>query len=222
MTKSDFKSIIFLVCFLVFNSVILAQQEREEKKNKQIHPRFGTEIRGANALSLGIGVTIPNGDLSDPIFELYSYVNYKRFLGKYINLNLGYHKFNIAYKDVFNEGFMSFDANLEFNAFPNNIFNIFMFGGAGLNASNYFESTSQKVQGGGGVELLITESVGFVLFGELNKLFTDDLEGVVSGNADDLYWRMAFGVNFYFGKRGRKKRIKKGEPTIINSNPIIH
>ena len=208
----------FLLCSVVFFMDAGAQQ----KKSKYYNPLFGTEVRGRNAFSLGAGTSQADGDLTNPLFEFYGFIGYKRFIVPYTALSLEYHKFNVGYEDVYNEGFMSFDLNLELHPFPYNQFNIFVFGGGGLHASNYFKSSEYKVQGGAGIELLLTESVGLIVRGDLNKLFSDDLEGVVSGSEDDLYWRAAIGINFYFEKRRYKHRIKKGEPTIINSNPIIH
>ena len=128
----------------------------------------------------------------------------------------------MAFKDISNEGFMSFDANLEIIPFPKSIFSPFIFGGGGINASNYFETTDSKIQGGAGFEVLIASSIGIILFAEYNMMFTDELEGRIYGESDDAFWRAAIGLNFYFGKRGRKRTINKNEPTVINSNPIIH
>jgi hypothetical protein len=36
-----------------------------------------------------------------------------------------------------------------------------------------------------------------------------------------VYWRVLLGMNFYFGGENRKEKLLKGQPTIINSNPII-
>ena len=171
---------------------------------------------------MAAGATSPNGDYPDALYEIYMHISYKRFLGPYANINIGYNKYNLAYKDVSNDGFMSFDANLEIVPFPKSIFSPFIFGGGGINASNYFMTTESKVQGGAGFEVLIASSVGIKLFAEYNMLFSDELDGRIYGESDDAFWRAAIGLNFYFGKRGRRKNIKKNELTVINSNPIIH
>ena len=211
---------IYLSCCFLYCNSLTAQQISQSIQNK--NSKFRTEIRGENTVSIAVGTSVLNGDFTDPLFEIYTHIGYKRFLGPYVNVNFGYQKFNLAYKDEFNEGFMSFDMNLELYLFPYHSFTPFVFAGGGLNASNFFTRTDSKVQGGGGFELLVTRSVGIKLFAEYNYLFTDDLDGKISGDADDVYWRAGFGLNFYFGKRGKHKRIKKNEPTVINSNPIIH
>ena len=213
---------IYFFCCLLFCNSLIAQQKIKDRQVTNYNPKFGLEVRGKNAITVAVGTSLINSDFSEPLFELYSHAGYKRFLGPYVNVNLGYHKFNVANKDVFNEGFMSFDLNLEWTLFPHNLFTPFLFAGGGINASNFFTQTEPKAQGGVGFELLVTASVGVKLFAEYNYLFTDVLDGRISGEANDMYWRMAFGVNFYFGKRSNRKKIGKNVPTIINSNPIIH
>ena len=191
----------------------------QENNNK--HAVYGSEIKGRNAISLAVGAAVPNGDYADAKFEIYSHIGYKRFISPYFNINIGFNKYNIAFKDVLNEGFMSFDANLEIVPFGRNIFSPFIYVGGGYNASNYFEATELKTQGGAGFEVMAYPSVGIKLYAEYNYMFSDELDGRVFGESDDAFWRLGLGLNIYFGKRGNKK-IKSSEPTIINSNPIIH
>ena len=136
-------------------------------------------------------------------------------------LNFGYHKFNLAFEDVFNEGFMSFDLNLEWYLMPYQTFTPFVFGGAGYHAANYFETTETKIQGGIGFEYLVAERVGIKLFGDYNYLFSDEIDGLIFGETNDAYWRVAFGLNIYFGQFLKKNKIKDKIPTIIKSNPVV-
>ena len=215
------RSIYFCYCLFLCNTLIAQQISKDIPVNND-NSKFGQEIRAKNVLSAAVGTSIINGDYPEALFEIYTHIGYKRFLGSYVNINFGYHKFNLANKDILNEGFMSFDLNLELNLFPHNLFTPFIFVGGGINASNHFVQTDSKVQGGGGLELLVTGAIGIKLFAEYNYLFTDELDGKISGEADDVYWRMAFGVNFYFGKRSSRRKIDKNVLTVINSNPIIH
>ena len=96
----------------------------------------------------------------------------------------------------------------------------FVYAGAGLNAANYFEQTNPKVQVGGGIEMLVMDNLGLKLFTDYNHVFTDTLEGVEFGEADDVYWRIGFGINWYFGKKLVNK-VALEEPSVINSNPIV-
>ncbi len=179
------------------------------------------DLRGTNSIDFGAGTSIINGDLMDPKFEVYFHVGYKRFIFPHLNINIGYNKFNLAYPEVYNEGFMSFDLNLEATLFPHNSFSPFIFAGGGYNASNSFEDTATKFQGGGGVEYIVSDGFGLKLFADYNYVMSDELDGLVAGNSDDTYVRIGLGVNYYFGGHKKKIKIDKNEPTIINSSQII-
>ncbi|MBN4084922.1 Curli production assembly/transport component CsgG [Flavobacteriaceae bacterium AH-315-B10] len=178
-------------------------------------------MRDKNAISIAVGTSLINGDYPDGLYEFYGHVGYKRFFSPYTNINIGFNKFSLANdNDLFKEGFMSFDFNLEFYILPYSKFTPFVFAGGGINASDDFESTATKAQGGVGIEVLPNGSVGFKLFAEFNQVFTDELDGNISGKANDGFLRIAFGVNFYFGEPNKRKKTKDDVPTIINTNTI--
>jgi len=178
------------------------------------------EFRGNNVFDIGAGTSVINGDFVDPKFEIYFHVGYKRYIIPHININLSYNKFNLAYVDVYNEGFMSIDLNLESTLLPHNKFSPFVFAGAGYNASNYFEQTAMKFQGGGGIEYIVTDGVGLKLYTDYNYVMSDELDGLIAGASDDTFFRIGFGVNYYFGGGKKKAKIEKDQPSTIKSNQI--
>jgi curli production assembly/transport component CsgG len=221
MSKTFFVPLLFISCCLFFSNSTIAQQVDNKEINKTNDYEFSEEIRDKNAVSVAVGTSLINGDYPDGLYEFYGHVGYKRFLSPYTNINFGLNKFSLANdNDLFKEGFMSFDLNLEFYLLPYSKFTPFVFAGGGLNATDDFSSTMTKAQGGVGIELLPNGSVGFKLFAEFNQVFADDLDGLVSGKANDGYLRVAFGVNFYFGEVNKHKKTKEDVPTIINTNPI--
>ena len=143
IAKSKFTIFFYVVFLLVFIQDISSQEETKSDNTKTFNELRISEVRGTNALSLGIGTSVMNGDLSNPMFEIYSHIGYKRFLGSSVAINLGYHKFNLAYEDVFNEGFMSFDLNLEWYLSSHRKFTPFIFAGGGYHAANYFENQNR-------------------------------------------------------------------------------
>jgi len=210
---------MFLILFFIafhFNSN--AQTKNQNFQNQKVD---FYELRGTNAVDVAVGTSVMNGDYVDPQFEIFFHAGYKRFLFPHLSLNVAYNKFNLAYKDVFNEGFMSFDANLESTLFPHCKFSPFLFAGAGYNAANYFEQTAMKVQGGAGLEYIVTEGIGLILYTDYNYVMSDELDGLIAGASDDTYFRIGFGLNYYFGGEKKKNRILKDQPTIINSNQIL-
>ena len=74
---------------------------------------------------------------------------------------------------------------------------------------------------GFGLEYIVTESIGVKLFTDYNYVFSDLVDGKEFGDSDDTFWRIGFGINYYFGNSKKKKEHISG-PSIINSNPIIH
>jgi len=207
--------------FFLFSVTSLMAQNSDETQdfNYKKDLKF-YQYRGSNVIDVALGTSIINGDFVDPIFEIYSHFGYKRYVIPYLNINFGYNKFNLAYKDVLNEGFMSFDLNIESTLFPYGRFSPYIFAGGGVNASNYFTQVDAKVQGGFGIEYIVADGIGIKLFSDYNYVFSDELDGLIYGDADDIYWRMAFGLNYYFGGNKKKNKILEGQPTIINSNPI--
>ena len=225
MSKKKLMSIALLFCsFLFYNNVLAQNQEIEvEDKSKKFYSaKFGTEIRGENAFTAAIGTVVPNGDFMNPLWEIYFHAGYKRYISSHLNINFTYHKFNIAYKDLFNNGFMSFDLNLEANLKPYDIFTPFIFAGVGMNAANHFITKDFKAQAGVGLEYMITEKLGLKLVTDYNHVFSDDhLDGKIFGDSDDVYWRMSLGVNAYFGSRQKETKIAEDVPTVIETNPIV-
>ena len=196
---------------------IISTQDQPKIKNTKFY-----EYRGNNVVDIAVGTSVINGDYPDAMFEIMTHIGYKRYLFPHLNINFSYNKFNLAYKDLYNEGFMSFDLNLECTVLPHQRFSPFIFAGGGYNASNYFKETEMKAQAGAGIEYIVTEGFGIKLYSDYNYMFSDELDGLVFGESDDVYWRVGLGVNFYFGGKKRKTKLLKGQKTVINSNPIIH
>ena len=212
-----FKKIVIII--LVGFTGILYSQNEVESNNKS--NSFFYQNRGENVFTVSIGTAVINGDFPDPLFEFYGQIGYKRFINPFLNINFTFNKFNLAYKDIANNGFMSFDINAEGLLLPDKPLTPFVFAGFGLNASNYFKQSDIKSQMGFGLEYIVSKDIGVKLFTDYNLVFSDLVDGREFGSTDDVYWRIGFGINYYFGDSKKKKETING-PSIINSNPIIH
>lgn len=179
------------------------------------------DLRGTNAFDVAIGTSVINGDLVDPMWEIYSHVGYKRHFTPHLAVDIGYHKFNLAYVDLYNEGFMSFDLNIEVLLRPHHKFSPYIFAGAGYNAANHFSQSDPKVQGGIGIEYMVTHGISLKLYSDYNYVSSDTLDGIEAGAADDVYWRVAFGTNIYFGGKDKKSKVLGDIPTVIKTFSII-
>ena len=209
-----FSVLIIIIYLLGYQLVAQEQIETPELKTEFY------DLRGTNAFDVALGTSVINGDFVDPQFEIYSHFGYKRHLTPHLALDFGYHKFNLAYIDQYNEGFMSFDLNVELLMLPHQRFSPFIFVGAGYNASNHFKETASKIQGGAGLECVVSNQFALKLYTDYNYVASDTLDGLEAGGSDDTYFRIAFGVNYYFGGAEMKEKRLKDHATIIEENSI--
>lgn len=209
--------VLFLAPVIGFTQEETLEVDSEAKIKDAYRTEF-YDLRGTNAFDVAVGTSVINGDFVDPMFEIYSHIGYKRSITPHFGIDIGYHKFNLAFIDVYNEGFMSFDVNLELTVLPHNKFSPFVFAGAGLNASNHFKETANKFQGGAGVEYIVSDKIGVKLYTDYNYVLSDTLDGLEAGDSDDTYFRLAVGMNFYFGGSKIKSKKLKEQATVIDSN----
>jgi len=191
------------------------EREKDEAASTALYERFLTKKRGKYGISAALGSALINGDLPNPQLEFNSKIGVKRDLNSYLNLDLSYSKYNLENKELFNEGFMSLDLNLEYKMLPFDKFTPYVFGGVGANASNYFKRVNPKLQVGFGFEYLVKGNLGIYLFGEHNLVFSDEIDKTIAGDVDDMFYRFGLGVNIYLSKpkaeSNRAKELKKLE-----------
>jgi curli production assembly/transport component CsgG len=219
MHTSFLKVLTIITCLITFSNSVFAQfSDKEIERNFKKASLFNT--RGTNIFDIAIGSAVPNNDFANPQFEVYFKAGYKRYITPHLYVGLDYHKFNLANSNLPNNGFMSFDFNAFFTLMPYKKLTPFLFFGTGLTASNYFDESSQKIQFGIGIEYMLVEFLGLTLHSDYNYQFDDSLDGLEFGDSNDTFFRMAIGVNFYFGGKQKHEKLMKNIPTVINSNRI--
>lgn len=211
---------LILIVFFFIGTLFTNGQDSQPTVNNEVSDgkEPSTIVRPKNAIIAALGGAVANGDLPDAKFDLNMQIGYKRSLGSGFNLNLTYNKFNIVFQDVYNEGFMSFDLDLEYMFFPEKAFTPYLYAGPGLHAANGFENSDIKFQFGLGMEVMVSDAVGFKLYADRNFLGNDTLDGFEAGAGNDSFYKVGFGANFYFPRNS--KRVKKGEPTFIKKNKL--
>lgn len=211
---------IVLTLFFLSVSFLVSAQEPEPASDelKETFDKSEKIERPMNAIIASAGSSVANGDLPDAIFELNLQIGYKRAIATGFNLNLTYNKFNIAFKDVYNEGFMSIDLDLEYLFMEDKVFTPFVYAGPGLLAANGFENSEFKFQLGLGIEYLVSDSIGLRLYADRNFMSSDTLEGIEAGAGNDAFYKLGIGANFYFPKN--VNRVKRGEPSFIRNNEL--
>lgn len=220
---TKYKHVLFIVFVVFFGlSHVNAQEQEEDKKvNEKLYRKLEFfDLRGTNAFDAAVGTALLGGDFPKPEFETYFRLGYKRFINEHIGISFGFNKYSLAFDDTYYQGFMSFDLNLEYFITPYNNVSPFIYGGYGYNASNYFESTGAKVQGGLGVEFIAVEKIGIKLFGEYNHVISNEANPIILEESSISFLRIGLGVNFYFGGKKKKERLLEEVETVIQSNYI--
>ena len=219
------KKVLSIIILCVISLNVLSSQEFNSKKQRSTFDKLVfLDYRGTNVIDASLGSAMITGDFLgtvEPEYKMFYRIGYKRFIIDYVNVNVSFNGFNLAVKDLYDEDFVSFDLNVEFLAFPYYRISPYVYGGGGYNTTDDFEISSYKAQAGLGVEYIVSDKIGIKLFGEYNYSFGDKLDGIESGEGNDVFYRAALGVNFYFGgDNWRRKRMEEIE-TVIKANPII-
>jgi len=185
--------------------------EVEEANSTELFNRFSFKRRTDNVVHGSLGLTRINGDFINPDFNLNARLGYKRYLSSNFNLNLNANIFNLSNEDIFDQSFVSIDANVEYNILPFDKLSPYIYAGGGTNISNDFNNISPKFQTGLGLEYLATDRLGVTAFVENNFVFSDNLDGLIRGKRDDMYIRVGLGVNLYIGNYNTKKDIERSQ-----------
>lgn len=207
-----------ILTILFFTGTLFMSGQDMGSTDSEISSQKKNVVRPDNAITAALGMAVANGDLPEAKFDLNMQIGYKRLLGSGWNLGLTYNKFNIVFGDIYNEGFMSFDLDLEYMFFPEKSFTPYIYVGPGFHAANGFEDSEVKFQFGIGMEVMVSDNVGLKLYGDRNFLGSDILDGLEAGSGNDAYYKLGFGANFYFPRNAKK--IKDKGPTFIKKNKL--
>ncbi|GAB4159878.1 MAG: hypothetical protein Tsb0033_15070 [Winogradskyella sp.] len=220
----------FIIIILAFLSVYSTKAQVENENVQQDTLQSNDvlfkeldflEFRGTHVVDAAFGTSLLLGDYPESKPNIFFRIGYKYHINRNLNINLSFNKYNLSVSETLEQGYMSFDLNLEYMVIPHKAFTPFLFGGYGYNASNYFEESQTKLQFGLGLEYMVMEGVGLKLFGDYNYVLSNELEGLISPANDESFLRIGLGVNLYLGGNKRKEQILNQIDTVINSN-LIH
>lgn len=217
------KFVLLLLTFSTFGLTNLNAQEDLESNqdNERLYQKLGFyDFRGSNSVDIAVGSSLITGDFPEPEFEIYFRLGYKRFITEHLGASITFNKYNIAFNETFNEGFLSFDFNLEYLMAPFNRISPYVYAGYGYNAYSDFETTGPKVQGGLGVEFIVVKQVGVKVFGEYNYGFSKETSPIIQDENNISFLRLGLGLNLYFGGQKAKDKLLEDVDTVIKSNTI--
>lgn len=163
-----------------------------------IYNRKLIKRRSNLALNFESGVTRIQGDYANPVLRPFFRGGLKYFFSENINLSItgSWNKFDNKTRKSFE--YLTFDANTEILFLPKDKLTPYIFGGLGYGTNKTSDNAHFKFQYGLGIEYLVTNNVGFRLFGEHNLTFSDEVDYLTAGRRDDYYYRFGAGISYYF------------------------
>lgn len=127
--------------------------------------------------------------------------NFKYAFSDYFNANISFGYQNLGSEKHFKSQFTSLDVDLEYLMLPFNKFSPYFTAGMGtMDEINNNKVIQYKTQLGGGLEYLVSPSVGIRVFGKYHMGFNDDWDHMISGRRDDHFLQIGLGIQVYLGK----------------------
>ena len=186
-------------------------EEKEESGNTRLYDRMYKERRSDNVITASVGTALIDGDIANSRPGFYFDIGYKRYFNSFLNAGLTVNHFKLRNDDLYNENVTSVDLNLEFTILPYDNFTPFISTGGGANYLNSSNQLDWKFQFGIGLEYLVSDSIGIKFLAEQNIVFSDEVDGIISGKRDDFYYRFGLGVNFYLFNK-KQYKVKSVSP----------
>lgn len=97
----------------------------------------------------------------------------------------------------------SLDANLQFHPLPYDNFSPYLYGGGGyiydfVKTDTELNESFFKIQWGIGLQYYLNNRWSLQAFAEQNWAFSDELDNVINGKRNDIYYNFGLGLKYYF------------------------
>ena len=190
--------------------------EKEVADATQIYGREKKIRRSLFSMEISGGGSLIDGDYGSSLIRPMARGAMKFRMMPSLFLSASLNGVNLVNKDRLDVGYLTADLNAELYLLPKEQLSPFIYGGVGFGANRLIENTHFKVQYGAGLEYLLTDNIGLKTFVEHNLNFSDNIDYIERGVRDDFYYKIGFGVTYYFSK----KKEKIYEKYIIEENPL--
>lgn len=194
---------------------------QEEKALNPDLDQFGAllkeDIRGHFGLGANIGSIMYEGDYQDGSFKL----NYELDLDWYFKpswaLNLVIGRGELAAKKFYSQKINYAQLNIKALFLPKRNFSPLIYGGIGVvrkekggyeTQDNETQDWIPNIQGGFGIEYMVTKRLGLEAAGGISYMLNDELDGRDLGKYNDFYWGGTLGLKYYVGQPPLLKELK--------------
>lgn len=192
------------------------ETEKEVADATEIYGREKKSRRSMFSMEISGGGALIDGDYDNSLVRPMARGALKFRMTPSLFLSASLNGVNLVNKDRLDVGYLTADLNAELYLLPKEQLSPFIYGGVGFGANRLIENTHFKVQYGAGLEYLLTDNIGLKTFVEHNLNFSDNIDYIERGVRDDFYFKLGFGVTYYFSK----KKEKIYEKYIIEENPL--
>ncbi|SDT94340.1 curli production assembly/transport component CsgG [Polaribacter sp. Hel1_33_78] len=174
-------------------------KERIDAEKTELYDRKKEKRRAKVSSGFGLGMAQIKGDYVNPTNQFGFDLKIKySFNDPSFNIWGSVGRLELDNKDIFHEIFLTSGFNIEYIILPYEKFTPYLYAGAGSISKTNLDQSFFKFQGGVGIEYLISNKIGFFVEGEYNMLLSDDLDGRILGEKNDMFSRFGFGLNVYF------------------------
>lgn len=175
------------------------KKEKIDADKTALYDRKKENRRAKFSTGVGVGVSQIKGDYANPTNQFGLDVKLKyTFNNPKFNFWGTFGRLELDNKDIFHEPFLTSGLNIEYTILPYEKFTPFFYFGAGLITKTNYDQMFFKLQGGLGLEYLVTNKIGLFINGEYNMVLSDDLDGQILGEKNDFISRLGVGINVYF------------------------
>lgn len=191
----------------IADELLRAYNKEIIESNKRVAGKGVWEKGRRTRFSAGAYFTFNNlkGDYATSTMRPGMKGNLKYIFSDYFNANFDAGYQELGSKQTYRSTYSTYDGSLEYIVLPYNDFSPFFHGGFGLitNLKGDDNRIKFKTQFGGGLEYLVSKTVGLRGFATYNIGFDDDWDELVSGKRDDHFLQIGLGLQFYFGNRNK-------------------
>ncbi len=189
----------------IANDLLISYAKEIDESNKRVAGKGIWEKERRSKFSFGLSYTFNTlkGDFKTQTMRPGVKGTFKYIFSDYFNANLSFGFQQLGSKEYFRSTFSTYDLDLEYLVMPFNQFSPYLFGGVGVISDINGEDNSGKfkTQFGGGLEYLVSPTIGVRGFGSYHIGIDDDWDEMISGKRDDHFLQVGIGVQINFGKK---------------------
>ena len=221
VTEAIEKAVLSLVIEGVHDGLWELEEPREEvsrtfldyKKEKELIPQtdiFGkkkTNRRGQFGFGIGSSSLFYLGDYPSPKLGNGLNLNFQINTSPQFGLSADFDFSRFLTAQFYEASISSADITARYRILPyDNFTPVLKLGGGAIteNVNSRLDFGGEyypKFHMGAGFEYMFGNNVGLRAMADYNYIFSDQIDQVEQGKYNDFYWRINFGLNFYFGRQ---------------------